>query len=101
MSYLQRLGMDRRVFLTLAGATASSWGTLLLTGCRGHQFGHVIQEDDPDLVGSHSAGAAVYHPLIEEAVAKLLGRCAPSMQAASFQEGPHDKKEYLLGSRLH
>ena len=42
-------------------------------GCRGYQYGHLIKDDQPDLVGSHSAGSEVFNPLIDETVAKLLG----------------------------
>ncbi len=49
-------------------------------GCRGYQYGHLIKNDQPDLVGSHAAGAEVFNPLIDEAVAKLLGRVEVSGQ---------------------
>lgn len=49
--------------LLLIGATA---------GCRGYQYGHIVKNDQPDMVGSHSAGAEVFNPLIDETVAKLL-----------------------------
>jgi hypothetical protein len=51
------------------------------TGCRGYQFGHIVQPNKPNLVGSHSAGAAVFDPLIDESVAALLSR-----QTTSFGE---------------
>ena len=54
----------------LVGVAISS----LLTGCRGHQFGHVIKDNQSDLVGSHTAGAETFNPLIDEAVGKLLAR---------------------------
>jgi len=53
-------------------------------GCRGNQFGHVVQGDQPDLVGSHAAGAEVYNPLIEEAVAKLFARQHEPIQTAGY-----------------
>ena len=46
-----------------------------LAGCRGYQYGHLIKDSKPDMVGSHSAGAEVYTPLVQESVAKLLGAC--------------------------
>ena len=49
-------------------------------GCRGYQYGHLIKNNQPDLVGSHAAGAEVFNPLIDEAVAKLLGRIEVSGQ---------------------
>ena len=67
--------MDRRHFLissiVLAQATT--------TGCRGYQYGHLVKSEAPNLVGSHTAGAEVFDPLIDESVAKLLARqCNPS-----------------------
>ncbi len=61
--------MKRRLFL-LGGFSP----ILALTACRGYQYGHLIKSDAPNLVGSHSAGAEVFDPLIDEAVAKLLAR---------------------------
>ncbi len=76
--------MNRRSFLAAAGGLASSLCAAALTGCRGHQFGHVIQKNQPDLVGSHAAGAEVFHPLVEEAVAKLLARQTVPVSEASY-----------------
>ena len=45
-----------------------------LVGCRGYQYAHVIKPDAANMVGSHEAGAEVFDPLVEEAVAKLLAR---------------------------
>jgi hypothetical protein len=45
-----------------------------LAGCRGYQYGHVIKPEAANMVGSHEAGAEVFDPLVEEAVAKLLAR---------------------------
>lgn len=55
-----------------------------LLGCA-HQYGHILAKDDKDLVGSHAAGAATWNPLVDEAVAKLLGRCPPAIQAVAFE----------------
>ncbi len=63
--------MQRRKFLM----ALSGFGIApLLGGCRGYQYGHVLKKDAPNLVGSHDAGAEVFDPLVDEAVAKLLGR---------------------------
>lgn len=59
-------------------------GLLISLGCRGHQYAHVLRTDQEDMVGSHAAGAETFNPLIDEAVAKLLGRCAPTSQPVSF-----------------
>ncbi|WP_417740441.1 penicillin-binding protein activator LpoB [Rosistilla oblonga] len=68
--------MDRRTFLCLTAAT-----TAAATGCRSHNYAHILKGDDIDLVGSHQAGAAVWNPLVDESVAKLMGRCVPGVQA--------------------
>jgi Peptidoglycan-synthase activator LpoB len=55
----------------------------LLSGCRGRQHAHVLQNDDKDMVGSHTAGAETWKPLIEESVCKLLARSCTTIQQAS------------------
>lgn len=53
------------------------------SGCRGYQYGHLVKNDQPDMVGSHAAGSEVYKPLVEESVARLLGACE-SAPVSSF-----------------
>ncbi len=65
--------------------------TLVLTaafavGCRGRQYGHVLDPDHNDMVGSHAAGAAIYKPLVDESMAKLLGRHAHGIRPVSLDE---------------
>ena len=75
--------MDRRQFLiqcrTTVGLAAlpaiTGAGLLASSGCAGRRYGHLLASDDVDMVGSHQAGAAVWNPLVDESVAKLLGRC--------------------------
>jgi len=67
--------MDRRRCLHQLLATGSSCA-LVLGGCRGHQFAHVLKDNQADMVGSHTAGAETFNPLVGEAVAKLLSRHA-------------------------
>jgi hypothetical protein len=62
--------------------------TLAMAGCRSSQYAHVIRDDQSDLVGSHSAGAETYNPLINEAVARLLDRQERQLHPASFNGGP-------------
>ncbi len=71
-------------------ALLACWMTL---GCASRQYGHVLAKNDKDLVGSHSAGAATWNPLVDEAVAKLLGRCPPAIQRVVF-----DETEVAIGS---
>jgi hypothetical protein len=77
--------MDRRTFLSFVGTLAGSACAGLLAGCRGHQYGHVIEGDQPDLVGSHAAGAEVFNPLIDEAMAKLLSCPSMTVQEVAYQ----------------
>jgi hypothetical protein len=74
--------------------------TCLLVGCRGFQYGHLISPEKQDMVGSHAAGSEVYKPLVEEAVAKLLGSCeALPVQAAGFdlEQPPLQKRVCFVG----
>ncbi len=57
---------------------------LAVVGCRGYQYGHIVKDEQADMVGSHAAGAEVYKPLIDEAMAKLLGACEVSPSATEY-----------------
>lgn len=59
-----------------------------LLGCRGFQYGHLIRNDQADIVGSHAAGAEVYNPLVDEAVARLLGSCQVMPVSAATTDIP-------------
>ena len=74
--------MERRTFLAQSAAAFAS--TIGLTGCRGHQFAQVLKGDQKDMVGSHKAGAETFNPLIDQAVAELLGRHSGGFQPAGF-----------------
>jgi hypothetical protein len=52
-------------------------------GCRNRQHAHVLKDDDKDMVGSHTAGAETWKPLIDESVARMLGRSCDTIQQAS------------------
>lgn len=69
----------RRMLLWLAGAGIASG-----TGCAQTRYAHILKSDSIDMVGSHDAGAAVWNPLVDESVAKLLSRCPPSVQQVGF-----------------
>jgi len=56
----------------------------MFTGCANHRYAHILKDDAIDMVGSHDAGAAVWNPLVDESVAKLLSRCPPSVQQVGF-----------------
>jgi hypothetical protein len=81
--------MKRRDFLRL-GIFLSGCPLAAAIGCRGHQVGHIVSDEQADLVGSHTAGAATFNPLVNEAVARLLGRQEMQIQSASF--GPAGPK---------
>jgi len=74
--------MERRKFLEQLGwvfaATAAT-----AVGCRGKQYAHVLNNEDKNMVGSHTAGAETWEPLVQESVAKLLGRQHEIVQQAS------------------
>jgi hypothetical protein len=53
-------------------------------GCRAHQFGHLVQDNQTDLVGSHAAGSETFNPLVDEAVAKLLSRQEVHVHPTSY-----------------
>jgi hypothetical protein len=52
-------------------------------GCRGRQYAHVLNKDDEDMVGSHTAGAETWKPLIDESVGRLLAQSCAKIQLAS------------------
>jgi hypothetical protein len=54
-----------------------------VSGCRNRQHAHVLNPDDKDMVGSHVAGAETWKPLIDESVARLLGRACSTVHQAS------------------
>jgi len=93
--------MKRREFLTQTAWTLAAAGGAIATatGCRGRQYGHIVRDDQSDLVGSHTAGAAVFNPLVDEAVAKLLGRQQELIHPASHPSefGLQPKNVFFAG----
>ncbi len=78
--------MDRRQFTAyFASSLFSATSVATFSGCASHRYGHLLANDDVDMVGSHAAGAATWNPLVDESVAKLLGRCPPAVQPVAFQ----------------
>jgi hypothetical protein len=55
-----------------------------LIGCRNHQHARVLSSTDSDMVGSHEAGAETWKPLIDESVARLLGRSLSDVETVSY-----------------
>ncbi len=85
--------MERRDFLHFcknlairSGSVAFFSGLAASSGCAGRRYGHILANNDVDMVGSHEAGAAVWNPLVDQSVAKLLGRCdAGIVYPAAFE----------------
>ncbi len=73
--------VTRRTWLT---TLACSGIASLAGGCANHRYAHLIKDKDADMLGSHDAGAAVWNPLVDEAVAKILSRCPPDVQQVNF-----------------
>ena len=85
--------MLRRRFLIQSAMAPALAAWLTATGCRGKQVAHVLNEDDQDMVGSHTAGAETWKPLIEQSVGQLLARQCSEIHPASMAEGAEiDKK---------
>ena len=66
--------MDRRRFLGALGGLAAASVAGSLSGCRGKQYAHILNPADRNMVGSHTAGAETWEPLIQESVGQLLGK---------------------------
>ncbi len=55
-------------------------------GCRGHQFAHVVDDNQSDMVGSHSAGAETFNPLIQQAVFGMLAQPVKSFSGEEARQ---------------
>ena len=71
--------MDRRRFLRAVAPAALAFA-IPAAGCRNVQHAHVLKDSDRDMVGSHTAGAETWKPLIDESVGRLLGRQLNQLQ---------------------
>lgn len=75
--------MDRRSFLQHCSSGAAASLLAALTGCRSSQHAHVLKSDDANMVGSHTAGAETWEPLIEQSVGQILGRQSAIVQTSA------------------
>src|SRR5262245_21476213 len=82
--------MNRRQFLVRGAALVGAAGL----GCRGTQYGKVYKDCQPDMVGSHAAGAETFKPLVDEAVGKLLARQSAVVPAGGV---PGPKRVCFVG----
>ena len=89
--------MDRRQFLGGMGLLALSGMTGYAVGCRGKQTAHVLNETDNDMVGSHTAGAETWEPLIQSSVGQLLGRQMRGVQTVAHDGQPVRKRICFVG----
>ena len=92
--------MDRRRFIERISLSLTSFaiGAVAGTagGCKGRQYAHVLSETDRDMVGSHTAGAETWEPLIQTSVSQLLGREQKSVTLTSHAGEPCKKRICFL-----
>lgn len=79
--------MNRRHFLRTAAVGAAGLGYVSQWGCRSRQTAQVLKPGQADMVGSHTAGAETYKPLVDTAVTNLLARCNHGVHPAAFAQG--------------
>ena len=89
--------MDRRRFLGGMGQLAALGWMANSLGCRGRQVAHVLNETDRDMVGSHTAGAETWEPLIAESVSRLLGRQMTDIKTVAHDGTPCRKRICFVG----
>ena len=85
--------MNRRFFLHGVGALTVTTSFSMLAGCRSTQKARVMKETEADMVGSHTAGAETWEPLIEGSVGKLLGRQAHQVLTTAGSDSPVGRKK--------
>ena len=88
--------MDRRRFFETIGFSLASVTLVMVAGCKGRQYAHVLNDSDRDMVGSHTAGAETWEPLIQTSVSQLLGREETSVKLTSHSGEPCKKRICFL-----
>lgn len=83
--------MDRRHFL---GHSVNLVALTILgnVGCRGRQHAHVLDPSDRNMVGSHTAGAETWEPLIQQTVGQLLSKQHVVLVSSADAADPMAKK---------
>lgn len=89
--------MDRRQFLQQSVPLLFAASAVAAAGCRNIRHAHVLKDEDRDMVGSHTAGAETWKPLIDESVGRLLGRQADSIRQAGYPQGGSKKRICFAG----
>lgn len=85
--------LSRRDLLQHAAPVAAA----LLAGCRNVQHAKILGARDADAVGSHTAGGETWKPLVQESVARLLGRQAQEIQLTAHESLQVKKKICFVG----
>jgi hypothetical protein len=85
--------MDRRQFLQSSAPFFLSAAVLSQVGCRNRRHARVLSDADADMVGSHTAGAETWRPLIDESVSRLLGRQLAEVQRTGY---PVERKRIVF-----
>lgn len=88
--------MDRRRFIEQISFSVAGIVMATATGCKGHQYAHVLTESDKDMVGSHTAGAETWEPLIQTSVSQLLAREHTTVTQTSHTGEPCRKRICFL-----
>ena len=88
--------MDRRRFFEWISISLASSVVGVAVGCKNHQYAHVLNESDRNMVGSHTAGAETWEPLIQTSVSQLLGREEGSVKLTSHSGEPCKKRICFL-----
>jgi hypothetical protein len=85
----------------LAGISIAIVVVGVAAGCRSKQHARVIQPGEKEMIGSHQAGTETFRPLIDQAVAKLLGRHCEMPTAMAAYSGeqvlPAPKRICFIG----
>ena len=79
--------MRRREFLRTSAIGLFSVGLLAESGCRSNQTAEVVKPGDKTMVGSHTAGAETYEPLVDQSLERLLARHSQGVQPAGYAPG--------------
>jgi hypothetical protein len=83
--------MDRRRFLERS-ASLAALAILGNIGCRGTQHAHVLDPNDRNMVGSHTAGAETWEPLVQQTVGQLLSKQHVVLVSSADAADPMAKK---------